>query len=110
MSTAAAAASTAWVAASRSPARSSIGICRSGQRLRPRRVASLSYSSARAARTPASARATPAWVAGRSASLRVLSVGVLAPASSARSSSAPRAIPSATAAIDAASRPNGGNA
>ena len=55
----------------------------------------LSYSSERAARRAASARATPDWVAGRSASLRVLSVGVLAPASSPRSSSAPRAIPSA---------------
>src|SRR5262249_48523919 len=56
------------------------------------------------------ARATPDWVLARSASLRVLSVGVFTPASSKRSSSAPRAIPSATAAIAIASDPNGGDA
>ena len=62
-------------------------------------------------RSAASARATPAWVAARSASLRVLRVGVFAAGELApRSSSAPRAIPRATAAIDAASRPKGGNA
>ena len=65
---------------------------------------------ARAAASCARARAARTWVSPRSARLRRLPVGVLAPASAARSSSAARAIPSATAAIAIASVPNTGNA
>ena len=95
-STAAAAASTAWVAASRSPARSSTGIVAARRappprRARPRRRA----APARPARA-ASARA----IAGLGRRLARRACGCSAsgsstPASSPTSSSAPRAIPSA---------------
>ena len=55
-----------------------------------------------------SAVATAAWVAGRSASVLVDPNPFLAPASSMKSSRAPRALPSAAAAIDAAKKPNTG--
>ena len=103
-------ASTAWVAASRRRDAQIDRDLATGPRRVPGALDRLEQQRPRPPAPRPRRGRRPDWVAARSASLRVLRVGVLAPASAPRSSSAPRAIPSATAAIDAASRPNGGNA
>src|SRR5207244_3111810 len=108
-STAHAEASVAWVAASRRRARSRISIA-PAVCARSQAPPTVSARKARAAPSVASARATSAWMTGRSARRRRLPVGVLAPASATSSSSARRAMPSATAAMPRARRPKTGKA